>query len=855
MGSGYPEPVGGKFTPLNALGYYDKDKAGQTRPVRNDLGGSLPGMVQFAQSHTVDPSGNAAKDMPTLAAEREALLLVTPDPALGEADAMRVAVTVNGVSKGTVSLRHPNEMFRSDYAATDGRPDYVYSRRAWTAVLPWDWVRPGLALQVSDDKGRSGQLADKAIEFAAPAELVVHSIRLGMLTEPPQSDSGHWFRTHAAEAASDYFQTIPAARITAAHYEDVRLNRVMVASGTVYTVASTGNGDVYSGDMRENTAKSTFSVGINLANNGVTSSGMVSQTHPHLMQSVVIHHARGAYANGIQGHGLSGGNGILTLYSSRGNEFSHEIGHHYGLGHYPGQQGDNYFWAAHHHDSGWGYIAYRKRMRANLLWGRATSGGLNGVPVLDNTYRFAPDAMAGGDFTSSLSVYTHYTGFSTRRQIQPSLDKAVPTLASPTGYRKWNASTRAMENHAPAIPKQDPVWFNSSTGQFLPPRQVGVPVVTLLGGYDPQSDKAEIYPALRGNWGNVFALPTQAVDAAEPRQCWLTVSFLNGTQTRIALAGKRMQRDSVNKFHVNLAQADQPRQATLSCQTPGAPALQLAVVDIPVNQAAMPAPVTVGREASYTALRKVEMPALEAELLALAKHQVLSLSANGQLLYDSHAEHAAELSPAAQAQLKRYAQQQEQALRLNRWMATYDAALRANAPGAQAALTSFIQALQLWQTPLIPAAQTLTMGNGNCVQKTGDTVRVAGKSLCTGDANEQWLLDGRGAIRSRADLSVCLTDQGGSNAIRLAPCDARNAQQAWDTSVPKRIARGGRCMDLSSGFLTNNLGKLITYTCSAGSNQQWSGLVASDNLLIALVSSQNVHHIERLAATAATKRR
>ncbi len=48
----------------------------------------------------------------------------------------------------------------------------------------------------------------------------------------------------------------------------------MVASGVIYDSVSATNGGVYDGDMRENTAKSTFSVGINLANWGVTSSSM-----------------------------------------------------------------------------------------------------------------------------------------------------------------------------------------------------------------------------------------------------------------------------------------------------------------------------------------------------------------------------------------------------------------------------------------------------------------------------------------------------------------------------------------------------------------------------------------------------
>ena len=68
------------------------------------------------------------------------------------------------------------------------------------------------------------------------------------------------------KAGTDYFQTIPAARMIVSKYEDMKLDKVMVASGAIYNLASATTGDVYSGDMRENTAKSTFSTGINLAN-------------------------------------------------------------------------------------------------------------------------------------------------------------------------------------------------------------------------------------------------------------------------------------------------------------------------------------------------------------------------------------------------------------------------------------------------------------------------------------------------------------------------------------------------------------------------------------------------------------
>lgn len=842
---------------LDARGFYDKDKTGQTRAVRNDLGGSLPAMVQFAQSHTVDPSGNAAKEMPMLTTQREALLLVTPDPSLNDIRSMQVTVIVDGESKGVLQLRHPDAIFRSDYAATDGRADYVYSRRAWSVVLPWDWVRPGLELQVSDDQRRFGNLAPSAIDFAAPAELVVNNIRIGMLTTPEVNDSSHWFRARPAEAAADYFQTIPAARLTAAYYEDVMLPRVMVASGVIYDTASAGAGNVYGGDMRENTGKATFSVGINLANFGVTSSGMQSQRQPQVFQNVVVHHARGVYSNGVHSHGLSGGNGMLTLYTSRGNEFSHEIGHHYGLGHYPGQNGTNYFWAAHHHDSGWGFIGHRKRMRSNLLWHRDLTGGLGGVPVLDETYRFAPDSMAGGDFSSSLSQYTHYTGYSTKRAIQPNLDKPIPTPESPTGYRKWNANTRAMENHAPAIPNEPTVWFNSANGMFLAPRLHGVPVVTLLGGYDPEANNALIYPALRSNWGNVFTLPTQAVAANEPRQCWLDVAFAGNAPTqRIALAGKRMQPNLVNKLHVNLAQSDKPSEAKLWCQTPAQPAQLLYTLAIPHDLPPMPPPAIIGKSAGYEALRKIELPQLETALLGLATKKVLVLSTNARTLYDSHAEAAAQLSPAAQVQLRRYAEQQQQALRLNRWMSAYDKDLSAQVPQALTALDAFIRELNFSEQPRLPLASTMTMANGNCIQKSGAGVRVAGKALCEGSANDQWVVDGRGAIRSQADLGLCLTDQGNNKSVTLTACDVSKDNQAWDLSVAQRVSRFGRCLDLNRGALNpDNTGTLITYGCSNAANQQWAGLVANENLLLTMVSNANVRHLSSLSSAVATAQR
>lgn len=846
----FPQPTSAKYDEIDVGGFYDIDATGKTRAVRNDLDGDLPAMVQFAQSHTVDPSGNEEKNMPRLTSERAALLLVTPDPSLGEIESLQLVASVDGVAKSAVAMLHPNEMYRSDSNNSDGRPDYNYSRRAWSVHLPWDWVKPGLSLTVTDTSGRTGTLAADKIDFAAPAELVVQSIRLGMLTDPPAENDNHWMLRAPARAAADYFQTIPAARMTVGYYEPVRLDRVMVASGVIYDTASAGEGGVYSGDMRENTGKSTVSVGVNLANFGATSSGMQSQSQPQLFQHVLAHHNVGNYSNGVQSHGLSGGNGMLTVYATRGNEFSHEIGHHYGLGHYPGAKDGNNFWAGHHHDSGWGYIAYRKRMRGNLNWSKSDTTAMAGMPDYAGIYAFGTDAMSGGHYSSSLSKYTHYTGYSTKIAIQPRLDRVIPSAESSTGYLKWNADSRRMEEVSPDLPGGHSQWFfNTADGKYPKPRLVGAPVFTILGGYDPDTGRGLLYPAFRGNWGNVFDLPAPADDATA-RQCWLDVSFVGKPNRKIALFGNKPQSGSVNKLHVNLAQADAPSAAKLMCQDAGAAAVQLHAITIPQGLPPMPAPVVIGKEAGYIALRKIELPELEAALLAQANADPIRLGSHAQVLYASYADDPTGLSSDARAVFDRYARQLSDGQRVNRWMTAYRTQLQSGDAAAHTALFGFLDTLDLRVDPLVPAPQQMLV-RGHCLKV--ETVEgqlvpyISADSTCTGANDELWIADARGVIRSATDPSMCLSSRGGHSAVTLVTCDANKGSQLADLSGLPAIKLNGTCLDLSGGKMTDNRGSLITYGCTGSANQQWAGITPNDNRLFALLSNHNLQVLVDLA--------
>ena len=845
----YPEPNKDVIDEA-VLGFYDYDKLGLPRLLRNDLNGSFAAMLQFAQSHVVNPKNNEKDSMPRLTTEKDALLLVTPLAEMGDLQTLQVEIYQGNQLLRTVKLKEPSRIAASDQSNTDGRPPVSYSKRAWTVALKWHEIRAGLHLRVVDPlNNRSGDLAADNIDLAAPGELVVQNIRLGLLTDPPKS-TGHYMLLEPAKAGTDYFQTIPAARMIVAKYDDLRLNKVMVASGVIYDTASATTGDVYSGDMRENTAKSTFGVGINLANWGITSASMASQEQPQLTQSVVAHYARGKYSNGEATHGLSGGNGMLTLIDSVGNEFSHEIGHHYGLGHYPGAVGENMFWAAHHADSGWGYIAFRNKMRGNLNWTNTNLGdGANGVPNFLNKYAYGWDAMSGGATASSISKYTHYTGYSTSLKIQPAFDRYVWDANSPTGYKKWNATTRMMQVVQPKTPNSSNVWYNRADGNYLKPRMFGVPVYTILGGYDPVEQVGLIYPAAKGNWGNVFDLPQVNTNAATAN-CWLNVRFASASQN-IALAPQRMN-GNANKFHINLAQSDAPQQVNLYCKKADqASAVLLSSLAIPANTTALAPAVEIGKDAEYSALRALELPQLEQALVNNKNKAVVNLSPESKLLFDSYRTFKDQLSPDAQTEIVRYTQQQIKLYRLNRWINVYRSDLTNLNADVLTAFRAFVEKLEL-KGDLNFASSTSLLNRANCLKAeklaNGDlNAFIGGSTGCVGNDSEKWIYDALGKIHNKQYIDQCLTTTAG-NVINLMPCSTANSQ-VWELdTAAQAIKQSNQCFDLEGGYLSNNRARLIRYRCTNGTNQKWSIPVMNNSLVLAGLSAKNLPVAAKLLA-------
>lgn len=808
-----------------SLGFYDVDAQGAARVVRNDLTGTLKGMVQFAQSHVVDPSGNAAKNMPDVVSQRQAVVLFTPTEDVS--DPVQLEVSVDGQLKARIDMAPPAQIDKSDFVDSFGRPSVLYTKRAWTARLPWDVVRKGLSLKIKAANALEGELPADRITFGAPAQLTVWGIRLGMLTTPPVNNQ-QLMLSNPALAGTDYFQTVPIAELTVASYEDMQVDRVMVGDGSIVTSASARNGDVYSGDLREDVGKAQFSIGINLANQGVTSSRLGSQSWNQVTTQFVYHHSAGNYANGRVEHGLSGGGGIGTLYDSTGNEWSHEIGHHFGMGHYPGcihDKGD-YFWSAHHADSGWGHIAHRKRFRSNLAFDSNDRDGLS-VNGFENKqsfkglYSYNADAMSGGSVLTQpmLSRYTHHTGYTAAR-IQTWVNRPWVDAASPTGYSRFDAATGQVVSATTAAPK---------------PSRFGVPVFTLLGGYDPVRRVGVMYPAARANFGHVHDnLPAPSGNASVDA-CWVDVH--NGQSTRsIAIASTRLDGGLANKLHLNVAQADAPLSATLNCRQSGVTS-QLANIAFPRNLPAMAPAVVVGRAAGFEALAKQELPQWESGLMAVSGESEPMPSNETLLLTDSWRERSNQLSSAAQAVLARRDAFIKRVKDFDKWMSLQTIGLKRKDVATIEAMRKKISD-NGWALDGIhaPRFKRITGEGGQCmalslpdaaVPEAQPRVTVVPAASCADVPAQGWLMDARGAIRNALRPDECLTLTP-SNQVTVRPCHTEAEHQTWTLTSGRMIqslARPNVSLDIDRAK-----SEVIGYGSHGGSNQQWQGLVQHKRL-------------------------
>ncbi len=400
----------------------------------------------------------------------------------------------------------------------------VYAADAWTCELPAEWIAPGLALRLARGS-RSGELNDVVV--GAPTELILHTIDVGMLTAP----RGRFEFASDPKAHREYFQTVPVSRMVVSQYAPLTLDEVMFPDGRLVTDSDPSRGGWHEGGMRQSVGKELISHGIDNANYGLHSTaGAGEGSHPYVAAQLTAHSSIGKYSNGVQVHGGSGGNGIVTLDDTLRNEFSHEVGHNYGLGHFEGGFEGSVHRSAGEFNSTWGWDWGSKRFIPNFAATRSdkdtTLDGKRQAPFDGRS--FGLDAMAGGEPFSNAVRFTLYTPYSATL-IQRFLEgKAVFDASSPTGFRRWNESAQRMEPYVHAISETTSVDADvkSLTASRLAEMFEQYDVVRIAMADGDWAPAIEVPPASKRNRGRTLVVAHGAA--------WGTELSINGEQLAVA---------------------------------------------------------------------------------------------------------------------------------------------------------------------------------------------------------------------------------------------------------------------------------------------------------------------------------
>lgn len=819
------------------LTFFDVNEFKQIRTVPNNLSsGDLAGRVQFAQTHTIDPNNNEERKEPSLIPYRAALLLFTPQENL---KTLKVTVTYidNNISKSEVfTMEPPINMPKSDYNNNGSKKDITYSKRSWSVQLPYYAVELNMQLEFTAETKSgielNGTLLSDDIEFAAPIEGAFLFIRLGMLTDNLEGIKGryHDMITDTAHAMQEYFQTVPFAQLSAGIYEDRILKKVILDNGTIYENKSSFAGaDYYSGDMRESVAKAQVSVGIDLANKGVIDSAL-NQIHEitHDMFYFTVHHAIGRYTDDNGGakdviHGLSGGNGIGTLVDSSGNEFSHEVGHGYNMGHYPNSN-ESADGSIHGYSTSWGYDAYKNRMRANVAWNSNPDSYTfynHYITPFQDTYGWNKDSMAGGWADSAISRYTHNTARSTR-QIQKNIEGRYFLSDSKNNngkyyYLGWDKSAREYKQATEA----------NFINKRINPTEKGVPVITILGGYDPQSPyNAVLYPYFRANWGNVFAsifkdsLPADAVN-------YLEITYYGTKPAQyVVLNNSRYSGGIINKLHFNIAESDKPKTISLYVNN----TLQgTTTIDEQVYNTPLKKPVIIGKGKGYDDVINEDAAYLETKLAGKTIDNYTLTAKEKELIEILYRFSALnKLSSSQKAVAEDYINNKNKTDEVNMYIDDNYTLLENNDISADKGLKNLLESSGLG-TVVFKFNQAEI--NGRCMEvyESAESRMSVKAAICNDSKNQRWAIDNAGRIHSAIYPGYCL-EQGKMAVLQLC---SENTKQQWKI----------RNSDISSGVVYENIGvpgqcidnsgsepeKIIAYSCSEAANQKFKNKISEDN--------------------------
>ncbi len=524
----------------------------------------LSGLFEFGQTHVTRE--NEDRLAPPVTAERETLLLFSPDQAPSQAAVMQVQAILDDEPLGVLVMNPPSALptaLEQGLTQVELEP---YSATAWSATLPWTWMRPGTILRVGLEDGETRKLVSYALDdLGSPHQFTLTRTHMVLFGEPdfevvpPQP---------AAKVAADMAPWVPGAELRWVDTSPWRLDKVVVntAVGPRWAHDEDERLAITTDGSRWNIIKHQGALRLSLANTGRglrMTGGSQGDSSPYSYGTSMVQGwvrlGDGTYTD-INNAGLAAGwTGWSGMWLNEcGNGFIHEVGHSFTLAHFTNGTSASWGIAEEYPQDGvnlgnhpWGYDSVRRRFRT---WYRVNASG----PVVENGDLVGKrDPMNGGESSNSVSCYPQYSAYQMLRS-QAWL-QASPTLMSiddvPSVYR-WSTDEHDYVAEAPEQANQAPI-------------AVGGPAITLIGTLGNVDEVCQTYPPVHIPEGNVFALPDPE-DLGLPgiydgAQWFLQIDYADGSSERalIAHGAIDLEDTSLALYSVNLDATRAPTVASL----------------------------------------------------------------------------------------------------------------------------------------------------------------------------------------------------------------------------------------------------------------------------------------------------
>jgi hypothetical protein len=486
----------------------------------------------FGQTHIIE--ANETRLAPPLVAERETLLLYTPDITLNAQTDLRVIALLDGEVLGVLAMLPPEDVpsaLEQDLTDVLLEP---YSDTAWSAHLPWSWVQEGVLLRVA-------YLADNALfrsehrlsNLGAPHTTTLSRTKIVLFsddTEDTQTLTG-------ATLAQDMFSIVPGAEIRLSDYTPWRPDYFIVNTddGPRRVESESERLDMTSDDDRWNILKHQMALAHSLANTGRGT----AITSPSDGDSSPYSYGTSFAMGWVNDDGnildinnspySAGWTGWTAIWLSEcDNTLPHEFGHSFELEHFTSGSAASWGIDDEYPEDGrsldghpWGYDTTRRMFKT---WYQVNAAG----PVLSTDgYSGKYDPMNGGDAPNAIACYPQFTAYY-GQQIQD-WQQRTPNLlngADGPGVYLWSNASDTYES-------------SSANAAYGTPIAVDVPTALIIGTLGDSAEANQIYPPMHTALGNVFVLP-HPTDQDLPSeyndaQYFLVVAYDDGSDEDIIL--------------------------------------------------------------------------------------------------------------------------------------------------------------------------------------------------------------------------------------------------------------------------------------------------------------------------------